>query len=116
MTGAGSRTVMRRVVVATLLASAALVPAVNASASASFHAIGIVSSVDAQRHVVTLRDSGGDKSLQGRTIRIHATPATHVKRDGKATNLAALRPGDGVDAAGRSAAALVATRIDATSP
>lgn len=106
----------RRLVAAALLLTAVVVPAAIARASASFHAVGIVATVDAQRHVLTIRDSGGDKGLQGHTITVHTTTSTHLNRDGKSVGLAAIRSGDNVDAVGRAGARLVATRVDAVSP
>jgi hypothetical protein len=107
---------MKRVVVAALLASAIVLPTVTASASPGFHAAGVISTVDAQRHQLTIRDSGGDKSLQNHTITVRTGSSTHVKRDGKASPLARLKPGDHVDATGHRNGGLTATTISATSP
>ena len=107
---------MKRILVATLLASSIVVPAFTANASAAFHATGIVSVVDAHAHSFTVRDTGGDKSLQHHTITIHTSPSTRIKRDGNATTLAGLHPGDSVDGDGHNAGRLTAATINAASP
>lgn len=107
---------MKRIILAALLASFTVVPSLTAHASAPFHAAGVVSTVDAHGHRLTIRDSGGDKSLRNHTLTIHAGASTHIQRDGKASTLSGLHPGDSVDAVGHDNGRLVATAIDAASP
>lgn len=107
---------MKRILLATLLVCSAVVPTVAANASAGFHAAGVITAIDAHHHLLAIRDSGGDKSLQGKTVTIHTTSSTHIHRDGRSTQLAGLHVGDSLDATGHNAGHLTARFIDAASP
>jgi len=107
----------RRLAPALAVALAAVVPAVQASATTSFHAIGVIRSVDASHGLLSVRDTDGDRSLRGHVLTVHVTSSTRITRDGHVARLSKLKAGDRVDASGNaSAGRLVATKLGATSP
>jgi plastocyanin len=105
--------------VAMLVVIVASIGSVTAAAAASgFRGEGVLRSVDTSAHTLTVRDTGGDPGLRGRTLTIHLVRASRLRRDGAKASIGSLRSGDGVVVQGRrdSRGRFVAASVDATSP